>query len=364
MELANTVPGRGNIGRVLKFPRQGQFNVVKYCRGLANEIIRSGKGQIFTYTHAQGFHGGKNAKIVTSDGFTVQCENIVVATNVPVNDRLTMITKMEPHRTYAIAARVRKGSVPLALFWDTYEPYHYVRLTPDERDPVNYDLLISGGEDHKVGQASDYEERFVRLEKWTRHLFPEMEPVEFKWSGQVLEPVDLLAYIGKNPHDHDNVYICTGDSGTGMTHSTIAGMLITDLIMRRSNPWAEIYNPSRIPTSAKLQFIEQNINANVQYKDYLTSGDIKDIEDLAPGCGGIMRSGLYKLAVYKDQQGIVHKCSAVCPHLKAIVHWNPHEKTFDCPAHGSRFNAYGKVIMGPSNSSLSKYEEEDKTSVV
>jgi glycine/D-amino acid oxidase-like deaminating enzyme len=116
VELANTVPGRGNIGRALKFPRQGQFNVVKYCRDLANAIIRSGKGQIFTYTHAQGFHGGKNAKIVTSDGFTVQCENIVVATNVPVNDRLTMITKMEPRRTYAIAARVRKESVPLALF--------------------------------------------------------------------------------------------------------------------------------------------------------------------------------------------------------------------------------------------------------
>jgi glycine/D-amino acid oxidase-like deaminating enzyme/nitrite reductase/ring-hydroxylating ferredoxin subunit len=338
--------------RALKCPRQGQFHPVKYCNGLARAIVRGG-GKIYTHTHASDIEGGDNARIVTSDGFTVSCKNIAVCTNVPVNDRVTMYTKMEPYRTYAISAKVKKGLLPYALWWDTADPYHYVRLCPDHTDP-NYDILITGGEDHKTGQAHDFEGRFAKLEHWTRKLFPVMGAIESKWSGQVAEPVDMLAFIGRNPSDYSNVYICTGDSGTGMTHCTIAGMLITDLIMGRNNAWAQMYDPSRKPYHEKMHFIEAAVNANIQYKDYLTGGDIPDIEDLKPGCGAVIKDGIFhKVAVYKDDQGVVHKCSAICPHLKAIVNWNDYEKSWDCPAHGSRFDPYGHVINGPSNCDLS-----------
>jgi len=356
VEMVSSVPGRENMGRALKFPRQGQFDAVKYCKGLMSVIVGSGKAQIYTNTHAQEFKGGDKAHITSKDGHKVFCNDIVVATCSPVNDHLVLVAKMEPYRTYAISARVKKGSVPQALYWDTADPYHYVRLTPDDRDPENYDLLITGGEDHVVARQHDYEERFEKLEKWTRQYFPEMGAMEHKWSGEVYEPVDMLAYIGRNPMDDRNVYVVTGDSGTGMTHATIAGTLVPDLIFGRENPFEHIYNPSRKPTEGKLALIKNLTTANLQYVDWIESGDIKDIEDLAVGCGAVMRDGLSKVTVFKDEKGNVHRCSAVCPHMKAIVRWNSLEKSFDCPAHGSRFDPYGKVVNGPSNGDLEPLE--------
>ncbi len=107
-------------------------------------------------------------------------------------------------------------------------------------------MLIVGGEDHKTGQADDAEQRFANLESWTRERFPAAGAVIHAWSGQVMEPVDSLAFIGRNPGDADNVFIATGDSGNGMTHGTIAGMLLTDLITGGDNPWAQLYDPARV----------------------------------------------------------------------------------------------------------------------
>lgn len=357
-EMVSSIPGREALGRAIKFPRQGQFDAVKYCLGLLSAIIQTGKARIYTNTHATEFNGGTNAYIGTENGFRVHCDHIVVATCSPVNDHIVLVAKMEPYRTYAAAYRVPKGSVPQALYWDTAEPYHYVRLTPDETDPDdNFDILITGGEDHAVGRAHDYEERFQRLDQWTRQYFPEMElNALYKWSGQVYEPVDMLPYIGRNPHDKDNVYVVTGDSGTGMTNWTIAGTLIPDLIEGKHNEFAAIYDPSRKPTSSKFEFLKNLAESNMQYRDWVDSGDIKDIEDLEPKCGAVMREGLSKVAVFRDEKGVLHRCSAVCPHMKGIVRWNALEKTFDCPVHGSRFDPYGRVIDGPSNGDLESLE--------
>ena len=186
--------------------------------------------------------------------------------------------KQAPYRTFVIAAVVPAGSAP-ALYWDTGEPYHYVRLQTED----SYDILIVGGEDHKTGQANDGEERFARLEQWTRERFPQMGEVEYRWSGQVMEPVDGLAFIGRNPLDDNNVYIATGDSGQGMTHGTIAGILLTDLIQGRENKWADLYSPSRIRLKALPEYASENINVAGQYADYITAGDIKSESEFKPG---------------------------------------------------------------------------------
>ena len=167
-----------------------------------------------------------------------------------------------------------------------------------------------------------------------------------------MEPIDGLAFIGRNPMDSDNIYIVTGDSGNGMTHGTIAGILLTDLINERKNPWEEIYDPSRIQLEKTKDFIEENVNAVKQYGDFL-KGDQIDSEDfLAIGEGAIIRNGMKRLAVYKDEFGELHAYNAVCPHLKCVVHWNDEEKSFDCPCHGSRFTCFGKVVNGPANTDL------------
>src|ERR687883_534698 len=246
-----------DTGACLHFPRQAQFHPLKYLAGLQRAIERDG-GRIYTRTHATRIEGGTGARVETAGGASVRCGAIVVATNTPVNDLVAIHTKQAPYVTYVIGARLPQGSIPHVLLWDApedpYTPYHYIRVQPAD----GYDVLIVGGEDHKTGQAHDQNQRWGKLEQWTRNRFPMTEGIEFRWSGQVMEPVDGLAYIGRNPLDADNVYIATGDSGQGMTHGTIAGMLLTDLIQGRKNEWEEIYDPSRITLRAFPEYASEN----------------------------------------------------------------------------------------------------------
>jgi glycine/D-amino acid oxidase-like deaminating enzyme/nitrite reductase/ring-hydroxylating ferredoxin subunit len=342
----------GNIcptAACLRFPHQGQCHPLKYLGGLAAAVARRG-GRIYTGTHVDQVRGGRTAQVHVAGGPVITAGSAVVATNSPINDRMVIHTKQGAYLTYVIAARVPRGAVPKALYWDTLDPYHYVRLQPDGAG--NGEWLVVGGEDHRTGQASDQGERYARLETWTRAHFPMAQDVVYRWSGQVMEPIDGLAFIGRNPLDQPNVYIATGDSGMGMTHGTIAGMLITDLILGRDNPWAILYNPSRKTGRAAGQYYQENVNVFGQYADWLSDGDAATFEDIAPGHGAVVRSGLVKVAAYRDARGGLHVRSAVCRHLGCIVHWNDAEKTWDCPCHGSRYAADGRVLNGPSASDL------------
>jgi len=339
-----------DTGPALRFPRQAQFHPLDYLTGLTRALTRDG-GRLFNATHATNITGGSPARVETEMGPVVTCDDIVVATNSPVNDRVAIHTKQAPYVTYVIGVQVPKRSVTRALYWDTPDPYHYVRLQSDKEND-RYEVLIVGGEDHKTGQENDGAERFARLERWTRERFPQIGEITFRWSGQVMEPADGIAFIGKNPMDEDNVFIATGDSGQGMTHGTIAGILLTDLLQGRKNPWEDLYNPSRITLRAFAEYAGESINVAEQFADYVTAGEIKSVDELRPDNGAIMREGLSKLAVYRDAAGAVHKLSAVCPHLGCVVAWNSTEKTWDCPCHGSKYRADGRVYNGPANSDL------------
>ena len=351
VEKVARAPIKFDTGPALRFPRQAQFHPLKYLAGLVRGIMRA-DGRVFAHTHATKIEGGSPARIETSHGPVVTSDVVVVATNTPVNDRVAIHTKQAPYVTYAIGIRVPKDSVTRALYWDTGDPYHYIRLQRED----DHDILIVGGEDHKTGQENDGNERFARLEQWTRERFPQALEVEYRWSGQVMEPVDGLAFIGRNPLDDDNVYIATGDSGQGMTHGTIAGMLLTDLIQGRKNNWEDLYSPARLKVKSLPEYAAENINVAGQYVDYMTAGDIKSESELEPGQGAIMRDGVSKVAVRRDENGNIHKLSAICPHLGCVVGWNSTEQTWDCPCHGSRFSAEGRVYQGPANSDLSKIE--------
>jgi glycine/D-amino acid oxidase-like deaminating enzyme/nitrite reductase/ring-hydroxylating ferredoxin subunit len=354
-----------DTGPCLRFPDQGQFHPLKYLAGLTKAVLRMG-GRIFTRTHAEEIEGGPPARIRTRQGPVITASRVVVATNSPINDRLSIHTKQAPYLTYVAAYGVPKSSVGRALYWDTADPYHYVRLqpmpAPDQKaesfgDPQAEELLIVGGEDHKTGQADDSAERYSRLDMWARERFPIRGPIRCRWSGQVMETIDGLAFIGRNPGDADNVYIATGDSGMGMTHGTIAGILITDLIMGRESPWEELYDPGRKTVRAAGEFLEENLNVARQYASWFTGGDASSTDEITRGSGAVVRHGLSQVAVFRDGEGVLHECSAVCPHLGCIVEWNHNENTWDCPCHGSRFDAYGKVINGPANTDLKPVHE-------
>lgn len=362
--LMNEVPGITiEKGPCLQFPQQAQFHPMKYLKGLAEAIVSNG-GIIYTETRVENIEKNK----VTANGFTLTAKHVVVATNTPINDIITIHTKQHPYRTYVIAATIPKFVLPPSLWWDTGDqdskwvakPYHYVRT---QEYNEQYDLLICGGQDHKTGQIDAEEisqqERYTALEDWLIRRFPYLQEVIFKWSGQVMEPVDSLAFIGRNPGD-DNIYIATGDSGNGITHGTIAGMLISDLINNKPNPWEKVYDPSRISLKATGDFLKEVGNMAVQYADFLKPGDFNSVKNIRNNEGGVITVGLKKVAVFRDSKGILQAYTAVCPHLGCVVQWNADEKSFDCPCHGSRFTSEGKIINGPAISDLKKVEIQDE----
>jgi glycine/D-amino acid oxidase-like deaminating enzyme/nitrite reductase/ring-hydroxylating ferredoxin subunit len=342
------------LGQALRFPGQGQFHPMRYLAGLARAIEARG-GRICCDTRVARVDDGSPARVTTTGGHTVTAESVVVATNSPISDRLAIHTKQAAYRTFAIAIALGSADMPRGLFWDTEDPYHYVRahVRIDGRR-----VLIVGGEDHKTGQANDAPVRFARLEAWTRERFRGLGAVEYRWSGQVLEPVDHLGFIGRDPAA-SHVYVATGDSGHGMTHGTIAGILITDLVLGRKNAWAELYSPERKSAKALGTYAKENLNVARMYGDYLKRGDVADVDDIAPGGGAIVRNGAKLLAVYRDEEGTVIARSAVCTHVGCIVRWNATETSWDCPCHGSRFDVQGNVLNGPARSPLATAEIEE-----
>jgi glycine/D-amino acid oxidase-like deaminating enzyme/nitrite reductase/ring-hydroxylating ferredoxin subunit len=367
VERVDALPiGKLNTDAVLRFPRQAQFHPLKYLNALAR-VILNGSGKIFTDTRAVEIEDDDGVKVKTAAGHTITAQSAVVATNCPINDRLAIHSKQAPYATYVICFRVMRETSH-ALLWDTALtaeleqqkigpiPYHYIRFARDD----DGDVLMVGGEDHKTGQAQDFEQRFAKLERWTRERFPFAGEITDHWSGQVMEPVDGVAYIGRNPGDK-NVYVVTGDSGNGITHGILAGLLIADLIAGRENPWVKLYDPSRITLRPKVvaDYVAENANVAAQFRDYVTAGDEPTADKIKPGEGAVLRDGATKIALFRDEQGALHAFSAVCPHLKCVVRWDGCEKTWDCPCHGSRFDALGRVLNGPAISDLEPVELPD-----
>jgi glycine/D-amino acid oxidase-like deaminating enzyme/nitrite reductase/ring-hydroxylating ferredoxin subunit len=341
------------------FQDQAQFQPMKYILGLCKAIENKG-GQIFIQTHASKIdHTG----IKTESGFTVSAEHVVVATNAPVNDLYAMMLKQLAYRSYVIGALIRKNKIPKALWWDSGDrgnpasaPYHYVRTRAHNDE---YDLLICGGEDHPVGENLHIteKERYELLEKWTRERFP-IEVIIYQWSGEVLVPIDSIAYIGRNRFDKDNVYIITGDSGIGMTYCTIGGMLVSDLINGVKNKLEEIYDPARfiLKTSKPFFGVLKDDLLHVLKKWFYK--ETVELDAVKADEGKIVEFEGKKCGAYRDSSGKLFLVSAECTHLKCMVVWNDNEKSWDCPCHGSRFTFTGKVINGPANIDLACFSED------
>jgi glycine/D-amino acid oxidase-like deaminating enzyme len=345
------VPGLSfDTGPCLRYRNQAQFHPLKYLNGLAQAFLRKG-GRIHCGTVATNIDGDKHAQVVSTAQGKIRANSVVVATNTPFNDRVVMHTKQAAYRTYVVGMRVPKGTVPRILLWDTGDPYYYVRL--ESAGPgADHEILVVGGADHKVGQDAHPQHRYDEIEQWVRERFPMAQSVDYRWSGEVMEPSDGPAYLGRNPMDDKNVYIITGDSGNGMTHCTIGAMLVTDLIMGRNNPWESIYDPSRKVKHGIADFVSEQANTLSQFGEWVTGGDVESAQEIAAGEGAIVRDGTRKLAVYRDEQGELHALSAKCPHLGCVVHWNSAERSWDCPCHGSRFATDGAVLHGPAARAL------------
>lgn len=350
--VSDVQTGRVALPSALRFPGQGQLHPLKYLRGLIDAIERRG-GKVHGKTQAMDVEDGRPVVVRTAGGARIHADSVVVASNTPFNDRFALHTKQAAYRTFVVGMKVPRDSVPVCQFWDTLDPYHYARIAGDLGPDAQ--LLIVGGEDHKVGQADDADRRLDRLRAWTRERFPVVGEPMFAWSGQVMEPVDGVAFIGRNPGNH-NVYVVTGDSGNGMTHGAIAGVLIRDLITRRDNAWADLYDPSRKSLTAALEYARENANVAAQYADWLGSGAATALDSIPSGGGDVVKANGRHVAAFRDERGHLNTFDAACPHLKCLVQWNSLEKSFDCPCHGSRFGCDGAVLHGPAKTGLHRVD--------
>ena len=322
----------------MRVENQAQFHPGKYLFGLAHRFEKRG-GRIFEKTHVTETHHGTPCRLHTENGEVV-AQDIVFATNTPISDRFFLHTKIEPYRTYAMALKLRSGSPSLGLFWDMEDPYHYIRW--------HGDLLIVGGEDHKTGTGQDTLSHFARLEEYCRARF-DVESVAYRWSGQILNPVDGLAYIGRDAFSK-HFYVASGYMGNGMTFGTLGGWICADLVLGRKNDWASLYDARRIKPRASIRsFLSYNKDYPIcMIKDRITAPEAASIDDVARGEGKIVSHEGRKVAVYHDDSGSIQALSPACTHMGCNVHFNNSEKTWDCPCHGSRFGTDGRVLNGPA----------------
>jgi glycine/D-amino acid oxidase-like deaminating enzyme/nitrite reductase/ring-hydroxylating ferredoxin subunit len=329
--------------RCLHYPRQATFHPLRYLRGVAAAFTKRG-GRLYADSPVLEIVEQDSSVEVRTGKGAITADYAVVATNSPINDQFALHNKQAPYRTYAMALTIPKASIEDALYWDTLDPYHYVRLQPG---PGGVDYLIVGGADHKTGEADDGAIRFEALEAWIRALLPALGKVTHRWSGQVLDPIDYAAFSGRNPGS-ERIFVHTGDSGQGLTHGVAGALLITQLIATGKSAWMEFYSPARKTTGGLQNFLSENLTAVKNFAEYVAPGEISSFEELKIGQGSIIRQGLSKIAAYRDEKGTLHRLSAKCTHLGCHVHWNAFERCWDCPCHGSHFAIDGTVLNGPA----------------
>lgn len=342
-----------DTGPCLRFANQAEFHPIAYLRQLAAAIVDGG-GHIHTGVHVDAIEPNDPVRLRIAGDRVIHAQIVVDATNATISSLYKLPIRQAAYRTYVIALAVPHGYVPHALYWDTADPYHYVRVAPGDGGG---EQLIVGGEDHRTGHERDPARHWAALEAWARDRFPAAGAVTARWSGQVEEPADGLAYIGKSP-DLDHVYLVTGDSGNGLTHGAIAGLLLPDLIRGRDHAWSRIYDPRRSHLRGLGAWVREAAASTVPYTDWVRPGDVASVDDLAPGQGAVIRRGLHLVAAYRDAGGACHLRSAKCPHLGGVVHWNAAEQTWDCPCHGSRFDPEGRVLDGPAIGDLPPVPDE------
>ncbi|MDP9037289.1 MAG: FAD-dependent oxidoreductase [Myxococcota bacterium] len=346
VDMTRDVPLPFPARAALRFEDQAELHVREYLFPLCDEIEQRG-GLLFEGSRVIDIEEDEPCRVVTERG-TVRAQHVIVAANAPLN-RILLQTKIAHYRSYALALRVSQPRLG-GLFWDTDDPYHYLRSAPDEarRPGDTGSLLIVGGEDHKTGTDEHTQARFESLLAYANERFT-VEEVGFRWSAQVVEPADGLPLIGKNAFA-SRVYVATGYSGNGITFGTAAGMLLCDQVLQRENPWSKLFDPGRIkPLASVKDFIAENADVGLHMiGDRLRAPDATHLREVGPGEGKIVRIHGRRLAVFRDPSGALHALSPVCPHLGCQVHFNDAEKSWDCPCHGSRFGVEGEVLNGPA----------------
>lgn len=356
--LQDQLPVPFNFTRAYKIAGQARFNPLAYIYGLARAFENAG-GVIVQDCRVIEIHNTNHIKVDTSIGeFTGM--NIVYATHVPPGINLVHL-RCVPYRSYALAVRLADNAYPAELIYDMHEPYHYFRT--QEVNGKKY--LIAGGEDHQTGHHENTEQCFRNLEALVRTHF-KVKSVDYKWSSQFYESADGLPYIGNMPGQPDNVYVATGFGGNGMVYSGVAAMVIRNIIMGKHRATEKLFNPNRIkPIAGFTNFVTHNADVvKLFFGKLFPAHKLAELAEMAPGEAQVVNYDGHRVALYKDDEGMLHAVNPVCTHMKCEVGWNSAERSWDCPCHGARYDADGKVLNTPADRDLEHLDISHDTSKV
>ncbi|MFC6719511.1 FAD-dependent oxidoreductase [Natrialbaceae archaeon GCM10025810] len=337
-----------DVEGAIRFDDQAEFHPRKYLLEIAEQVHGDGS-YVFEETRAVDVDPGTPCRVETERGEVV-ADDVIVATHFPFFDRAGYFSRMHPHRAYLLAVSIEEEP-PEGMYYSTASPSDTIRTHPVDGDD---ELLIVGGQSHKPSiEGPPTSERYRRCEAFAREHFT-VESVEYRWSTMDYSSVDGVPFVGRIDPLARDVYVATGFGGWGMTGGTAAGMILADLLVEDSSPWADVFDPLRFtPRASAKSFLEENATVGGSFvgdriKSLLASlgagGD--DLPD--PGEARIVRRAGRPTGLYRDEEGTVHAVSATCPHMGCLVRWNDAERTWDCPCHGSRFTHDGDVLSGPA----------------
>jgi len=353
MEYTDQIPIPVPFKKAVVFEGQGKFHPSRYVYALAKAFEDAG-GILLQGCRVTKVETNETIEATSKYG-VIKAKSIVWATHIPPGVNLLHF-RCAPYRSYAMAIQLKDDAYPEGLAYDMYDPYHYFRT--QEVDGLRF--LIAGGEDHKTAHEKNTAECFDKLEAYLMKYF-DIESIAYKWSSQYFEPTDGLAYIGHLPGNPDNVYVATGFGGNGMTFSNISALLLSDLIVLGKSDYQDLFNPNRLkPIAGFASFVKEQADVvGKMITGKISTEKITELSEIAKGEARVVKYENHKLAIYKDDAGNVHAVNPVCPHAKCTVEWNTAEQTWDCPCHGSRFNADGVMLTGPASFDLEEVELRD-----
>jgi glycine/D-amino acid oxidase-like deaminating enzyme/nitrite reductase/ring-hydroxylating ferredoxin subunit len=346
-EFVERVPYANRPG--IRFANQAKFHPLKYLAPLLQAIPGGGS---YVFENTEMSQVDSEPLTVHAGKHRIRCEYLVIATHTPLigksstSSATLFQSKLALYTSYVLGARLPRGIVPEALFWDTSDPYYYLRVETRS----DHDYAIFGGEDVKTGQEKDPEAVFRRLGEQLRKVLPAAQ-IENRWLGQVVETNDGLPFIGEN---EGKQFIATGFCGNGFTLGTLSAVMARDRYLGRSNPWFDLFRVDRKKFhGGTWRYLKENLDYPFyMLRDRLTRAEAESVDEIEVGEGKIIKLDGKKVAGYRDEDGKVTLLCPVCTHMSCIVRWNAADKTWDCPCHGSRFKPDGEVFAGPAETPL------------
>jgi glycine/D-amino acid oxidase-like deaminating enzyme/nitrite reductase/ring-hydroxylating ferredoxin subunit len=336
------------VAGAIRVEDQAQFHPRRYCLGLAR-AIDGGGSYVFERTRATSVDEEEERVTVETDHGTITAQFVVEATHLPFSDKGGFFARAHPVRSYAMSARL-EGPVPQGMYLSVDTPSRSVRSARMDGEEV----VILGGESHKVGQDPDTRERYAALESWAREQFP-IRSIDYRWSAQDYVPVDHVPFVGPLAPGSERTFVATGFKKWGMSNGSAAGLMLAERIAGRNPAFAGLFDTNRAnPRQSLKELVKENANVVKRFVGDRLRTETRSVAELAPGEAAVLVGGDGRVAVYKDEAGAVHAVSPLCSHMGCTVTWNTAETTWDCPCHGSRFTCDGKVIQGPAVKDLER----------